>query len=60
MQFEGVLKTPMSAERIERAFSELAQLIANPKWTPDQLRAHAFNVDDDVILRQLLDRFLIV
>ncbi len=55
-----VLKTPMSAERIEGAFSELAQLIANPKWTPDQLRAHAFNVDDDVILRQLLDKFLIV
>jgi len=55
-----VLKTPMSAERIERAFGELAQLIAYPKRTPDQLRAHAFNVDDDVILKQLLDKFLTV
>jgi UDP-glucose:(heptosyl)LPS alpha-1,3-glucosyltransferase len=53
-----VLKTPMSAERIERAFSELARMIAFPQWTPDQLRNHARQVDDDVILEQLLDKFL--
>jgi UDP-glucose:(heptosyl)LPS alpha-1,3-glucosyltransferase len=53
-----VLKTPMSAERIECAFSELAQLIESPRWTPDQLRNHARQVDDDIILEKLMNRFL--
>jgi UDP-glucose:(heptosyl)LPS alpha-1,3-glucosyltransferase len=53
-----VLKTPMTAERIEGAFGQLAHLIAVPQWTPDQLRNHARDVDDEVILEQLLVSFL--
>lgn len=53
-----VLKTPMTLDRIKRAFGELARLLISPQWTPDQLRQHARQVDDDVILEQLLTKFL--
>lgn len=55
-----VLKTPMQTDGIQRAFSALEKLIERPAWTPEQLRQHARNVDDDVILEQLLSRFLSV
>jgi UDP-glucose:(heptosyl)LPS alpha-1,3-glucosyltransferase len=53
-----ILKTPMSAQRIERSFVALERLIEQPSWSPQQLRNHARNVDDDVILDQLLEKFL--
>lgn len=53
-----VLNTPMTEESIKIAFEALAQLIAAPQWTPDQLRDHAREVDDDVILDKLLKDFL--
>ena len=55
-----VLTTPMQPTGIQGAFSALKELIENPVWTPEQLRQHARNVDDDVILEQLLSRFLTV
>lgn len=53
-----ILKTPMNDAHIEIAFKELAALIENPKWTPGQIREHARQVDDDVILEKLLEDFI--
>lgn len=53
-----ILKTPMNAAHIETAFNELAALLERPKWTPEQIRAHARQVDDDVILEKLLKDFI--
>lgn len=53
-----ILKTPMNDAHIEIAFKELAELIENPKWTPAQIREHARQVDDDVILEKLLEDFI--
>lgn len=52
-----IIATPMSVERIRRSFAALQNLIEQPLWSPDQLRQHARNVDDDVILDQLLEKF---
>jgi UDP-glucose:(heptosyl)LPS alpha-1,3-glucosyltransferase len=53
-----VLKTPMRAERVRQAFEELSRLIAQPQWTAEQMREHARNVDDEVILDKLMTDFL--
>jgi UDP-glucose:(heptosyl)LPS alpha-1,3-glucosyltransferase len=53
-----ILKSPMNTDDVQRSFNALTQLIEQPLCTPDQLRRHARNVDDDVILEQLLDNFL--
>jgi UDP-glucose:(heptosyl)LPS alpha-1,3-glucosyltransferase len=55
-----ILETPMTAERIENAFRVLTRLIECPVRTPEELRSHARNVDDDVILEKLLENFLTV
>jgi len=53
-----IIETPMTADRIDPAFRELAQIIETPVCSPDDLRNHARNVDDDVILEKLLKTFL--
>lgn len=53
-----ILKTPISTKGIKDAFSELVHLIEHPVRTPEELRDHARNVDDDVILDKLLEEFL--
>jgi UDP-glucose:(heptosyl)LPS alpha-1,3-glucosyltransferase len=53
-----IIKTPMAGSRIERAFKALTRLIEHPVRTAVELRNHARNVDDDVILVKLLDNFL--
>ena len=53
-----VLQTPMTPARTATAFEALQALIENPRWTPDQLREHARQVDDDVILEHLMNRFI--
>jgi hypothetical protein len=35
-------------------------LIEHPQWTAEQLREHARQVDDDVILERLMEDFLSV
>ena len=55
-----ILKTPMVDTAIGRAFVELHALIDNPQWTAEQLREHARQVDDDVILEMLLEDFLAI
>ncbi len=55
-----IIKTPMTAGRIGEAFKVLAQLIETPRHTPQELRDHARNVDDDVILDKLFKNFLAV
>ena len=52
-----ILKTPMHPQRVRESFAALERLIEQPAWTPDQLRAHARNVDDDLILEKLLKFF---
>lgn len=53
-----IVKTPMTEQRIHDSFKALNELIEQPVMTPDQLRQHARNVDDDVVLEQLLVDFL--
>lgn len=53
-----ILNTPMTEQRIHDSFKALNELIEQPVMTPDQLRQHARNVDDDVVLEQLLVDFL--
>ena len=53
-----IIPTPMVTPQIEVAFEDLRVLIENPSWTPEQLRAHARQVDDDVILEKLLKEFI--
>ena len=55
-----VLKTPMTASAVRRAFADLHDMIENPPWTAEQLREHARHVDDDVVLERLLEEFLSV
>ena len=43
---------------IKKAFLELAELIENPKWSPDQLRNYASQLDDSVILERMLADFI--
>jgi UDP-glucose:(heptosyl)LPS alpha-1,3-glucosyltransferase len=52
-----ILKTPMSAQRIRESFAALEKIIEQPAWSSDRLRNHARNVDDDIILDQLLEKF---
>jgi UDP-glucose:(heptosyl)LPS alpha-1,3-glucosyltransferase len=53
-----ILRTPMTEQRIHEAFNLLNTLIEQPVMTPGQLRQHARNMDDDVVLDQLLTEFL--
>jgi UDP-glucose:(heptosyl)LPS alpha-1,3-glucosyltransferase len=53
-----ILRTPMNDRNLEDAFTGLVSLIENPRWTPDQLRAHSRQVDDDVVMERLLDEFI--
>jgi UDP-glucose:(heptosyl)LPS alpha-1,3-glucosyltransferase len=55
-----IIETPMTDGRIDHAFRALAQLIEAPVCSPNDLRNHARNVDDDVILEKLLESFLTV
>lgn len=55
-----VLKTPMTDIAIRQGFARLQDLIDNPTWTAAQLREHARQVDDDVILDKLMDEFLAI
>ncbi len=52
-----ILKAPMDDRRIVEAFRSLEALIRLPEWSPEQIREHARNVDDDVILDQLMEKF---
>lgn len=53
-----ILDTPMTAEVIHSGFKGLLDLINRPVQTPDQIRAHARDLDEDVILERLLGEFL--
>ena len=53
-----ILDTPMTASQIKSAFHALMHLIEHPSHSPDELRQHARNVDDDVIFEKLLGDFL--
>lgn len=53
-----VIKTPMKSRGIQDAFKMLQMLIEQPRWSPDRLRSHANQIDDDVVLGQLMDLFL--
>ena len=55
-----ILETPMVDTAIERAFDQLRILIEVPRWTAEQFRAHARQIDDDTILKKLLEDFLSV
>lgn len=55
-----ILKTPMTDIAVRQAFTRLQDLIENPTWTAEQLREHARQVDDDVILDKLMDEFLAI
>lgn len=53
-----ILKASADDKAIEAAFRALKGLIENPMWTPIQLRNHARQLDDAVILDRLLTQFL--
>jgi UDP-glucose:(heptosyl)LPS alpha-1,3-glucosyltransferase len=53
-----VLQSPMTMDNILDAFAQLLRLIEKPQMTAAQIRAHARNVDNDVILNKLLTEFL--
>lgn len=55
-----VLKTPMTDSAIRQAFADLHALIEKPQRTAEQLREHARQVDDDVILDKLMEEFLAI
>ncbi len=55
-----ILKTPMTSSAIRQAFASLHALIENPQRTAQQLREHARQVDDDVILDKLIEEFLAI
>jgi UDP-glucose:(heptosyl)LPS alpha-1,3-glucosyltransferase len=53
-----IIPTPMKQPQIEAAFADLHKLIESPTWSPEMLREHAHQVDDDVILERLLREFI--
>jgi UDP-glucose:(heptosyl)LPS alpha-1,3-glucosyltransferase len=53
-----ILKTSADDAAIEAAFRSLEKLIAAPIWSPIQLRNHARQLDDAIILDRLLNQFL--
>lgn len=53
-----IIPTPMKQPQIEAAFADLHDLVESPKWSPEMLREHAHQVDDDVILERLLREFI--
>ena len=53
-----ILKTPMTSEIIVDGFRALLALIEHPAQTPEQIRKHVRNLDDDIILERLLGEFL--
>ena len=53
-----ILETPMVDTAIRQAFDQLRLLIEAPRWTAEQLRAHARHLDDDIVLTKLLEDFL--
>lgn len=55
-----ILKTPMNDSAVRQAFTRLQALIENPTWTAEQFREHARQVDDDVILDKLIEKFLAI
>ena len=52
-----ILQTPMDLVNIKKAFSDLMKLIENPQWTPQQLRDHARQCDDEIVFERLLKDF---
>lgn len=52
-----ILQTPMELINIKKAFCDLMKLIESPQWTPQQLRDHARQCDDEVVLERLLREF---
>ncbi len=55
-----LLKTPMTEAVVRQGFRELLELIASPRRTPDELRAHAAALDDDRITDRLMEEFLLL
>ena len=55
-----ILKTPMTDSAVRQAFTKLHALIENPQWTAEQLREHARQIDDDVVMEKLMEEFLSV
>lgn len=53
-----ILKTPTNDRAIDAAFRSLVELIEKPRWTPIQLRYHAGQLDDAVIMDRLFVEFL--
>jgi len=53
-----IIPTPMAHPQIRAAFEDLHVLIEKPLWTPEMLREHARQVDDDLILEKLLREFI--
>jgi UDP-glucose:(heptosyl)LPS alpha-1,3-glucosyltransferase len=55
-----ILKTPMTDSAVRQAFTRLQALIENPRWTAEQFREHARQLDDDDILDKLIEQFLVL
>lgn len=53
-----IIPTPMKQPQIESAFADLHALIEHPKWSPERLRDHSGQLDDDVILERLFREFI--
>ena len=48
----------MTRGRIRNAFMELVELIEHPNMTPEQIRQHVKDLDNEAILEKLIGDFL--
>ena len=53
-----ILESPMTRGRIRNAFMELVELIEHPNMTPEQIRQHVKDLDNEAILEKLIGDFL--
>ncbi|WP_319408666.1 glycosyltransferase [uncultured Desulfosarcina sp.] len=53
-----IVSSPMVQPLIDTAFADFHDLIERPQWSPERIRDHARQVDDEVILEKLLSEFI--